>query len=440
MPFSQTFTNRRKTYVIPIVLVITFLSFLFGLIIGLQKGMQTASKNPIQTGATGTEALYQGNVRGIGGKPPSGVAEDVDFTIFWDVWHDLKTGFYDQPVPEKKLFYGALKGMAEALADPYTTYFEPVTAEEFMTSLKGEFSGIGAEIGSKDGELQIIAPLPDSPANRAGVRARDLIIKIDGIDSLSMPIDEAVQRIRGPKGTTVSLLLGRRLHSEDAEDVSVTTTEVVIVRDTIVVKSVLLEEKEDGIYRLNIHNFNSNSMSEFAAAIDTIRSGNPKGIIVDVRNNPGGYLDRAVQMTGEWLDQDIVVQSRERGVITEQYRGAGNGKLRGIPTVVLVNEGSASASEILAGALQDYGIAIIVGKQTFGKGSVQDFKEYEDGSALKYTVAEWLTPNGRSINKEGIMPDVEVDYTEQDFNAERDPQLEKAINLLKDWTPPKRGE
>ena len=392
--------------------------------------------NPFASGSPAGEspnasASTSGKVLGLGGKAQNGLAQDVDFSLFWNVWLDLKNQFYEQPVEDKALFYGALRGMAEALGDPYTSFFEPRDAEEFANSLKGEFSGIGAEIGMKNGQLQIISPLPDSPAEKAGIKPRDLIVKINDEDSLNMPVDEAVSKIRGPKGTEVKLQLARlkpRQDSKAAPDYE--TIDLTITRDTIVVTSVRVKPESDGLYVIEIRNFNADVEESFREAVDQVIDKKAKGIVIDVRNDPGGYLDKAIAVAGEWIKDDIVVEQRERGEITERYRGNGRGLLKNMPTVVLVNEGSASASEILAGALQDYGIAKIVGKKTFGKGSVQDYKEYSDGSAVKITIAEWLTPKGRSINKEGIVPDVEVELTPEDANAERDPQLDKALELL----------
>lgn len=432
MPFSHQFIPKKggsASYGFAILLA--FVTFVAGLAIGLGQGLRAAQQpgSQVLTGDASGTALT-GAVTGIGSRPPSGLARDVDFQEFWDVWRDLKSDFVHQPVSDMTLFYGAMKGMAESLDDPYTAYFEPTDAEEFMNSLKGEFSGIGAEIGVKSNQLQIISPLPDSPAEKAGVRARDLILKIDGEDSIDMPVNEAVMKIRGPKGTDVTLTLGRLGKDENGQD-TLDTLDVTIHRDTIQVKSVKLEKRDNGIYVMAIRAFNDDVADEFAKAVDQVIAGGAKGLVIDVRNNPGGYLDKAVTVTGEWVKDEIVVQQREQGRIKEQYRGSGRGLLRDIPTVVLVNEGSASAAEILAGALQDYKLASVVGKQTFGKGSVQDLRNYDDGGALKVTIAEWLTPNGRSIDKEGIMPDIDVDLTPEDFNADKDPQLEKALELLK---------
>ncbi len=431
--------SKKVSHPIIVTAAVAILTFIAGLALGYERGAAArgfAWGNPFASGSPAGEspnasASTSGKVLGLGGKAQNGLAQDVDFSLFWNVWLDLKNQFYEQPVEDKALFYGALRGMAEALGDPYTSFFEPRDAEEFANSLKGEFSGIGAEIGMKNGQLQIISPLPDSPAEKAGIKPRDLIVKINDEDSLNMPVDEAVSKIRGPKGTEVKLQLARlkpRQDSKAAPDYE--TIDLTITRDTIVVKSVRVKPESDGLYVIEIRNFNADVEESFREAVDQVIDKKAKGIVIDVRNDPGGYLDKAIAVAGEWIKDDIVVEQRERGEITERYRGNGRGLLKNMPTVVLVNEGSASASEILAGALQDYGIAKIVGKKTFGKGSVQDYKEYSDGSAVKITIAEWLTPKGRSINKEGIVPDVEVELTPEDANAERDPQLDKALELL----------
>ncbi|HWQ99412.1 MAG TPA: S41 family peptidase [Candidatus Methylomirabilis sp.] len=435
MPFLSAQT-KRNTPPHLVASVIAVAAFLGGLALGYDQGLASRGlswgvrNGNVASGATSTRPNVI--VTGIGGKTPSGVTKKVDFSLFWDMWNDLKDQYYEQPVDDQILFYGAMRGMAAALGDPYTVYFEPKDAEEFTQALKGEFSGIGAEIGSKNGQLQIITPLADSPAERAGIKPRDFILKIDDEDSISMPVDLAVTKIRGPKGTDVKLELGRAKPQKDSKaKPEYETIELTITRDTIVVKSVRVKPQKDGFFLIEIHNFNADVEESFRAAVDDVIEKGAKGIVIDVRNDPGGYLDKAIAVAGEWVNDDIVVEQRERGEITEQYKGVGRGLLKRMPTVVLVNEGSASAAEILAGALQDYGIAAIVGKKTFGKGSVQDYREYPDGSAVKITIAEWLTPKGRNINKEGIIPDVEAELTPEDIDAERDPQLDKALELLR---------
>lgn len=372
-------------------------------------------------------------VLGVGGDVPADLSVPADFNQFWDLWRQLKSQYYLQPVDERKMLYGAMSGMAASLGDPYTMYFEPKSATEFSQSLAGKFEGIGAEIGMKDDQLQVIAPLLDTPADRAGLRAGDAILKINGQDTADMAVDKAVTLIRGKRGTAVSLLIARIVSQKDANGKvkkSVTTMEVTIIRDVIMIKSVQVKYLRDNVAQIVITSFNQDTDTAFHDAVTAALKKDVKGIVLDVRNDPGGYLDRAISVASEWLGDQVIVKERRQGKITEEYHGTDGARLKGIPTIVLVNQGSASASEIVAGALQDYGVAKLVGMKTFGKGSVQDYTEFSDHSAVKITIAEWLTPKDRSIHKIGITPDVTIDFTQDDFHANTDPQLDKALELL----------
>lgn len=409
-------------------LILVFVCILFAFLGGLLVG---------RVGVT--EALSPGTITkkvlGIGSKAPADVLEeDIEFKQFWELWKILKLKYYED-ASEEKMFYGAMKGLAESLDDPYTSFFEPELAKEFTDSLKGEFEGIGAEIGVRKGQLQIIAPLPDTPAEKAGLIAGDYILQINGTSTEGMMTEEAVMLIRGEKGTSVTLQIGRLVKAEAGEDGVIVGNQpdikdVTIVRDTIVVKSVRLTWPEENIAMIQVSNFNQDTDTEFKNAVTEILSKNIKGVILDLRNNPGGYLDRSTAIAGEWTGKQVVVTERRKGKIVDEFRGTANGRLNGVNTVVLINQGSASASEIVAGALQDYELAKIVGMPSYGKGSVQDYTEFDDGSAIKVTIAEWLTPNGRSINKSGIKPDFEVDRTIEDYNENLDPQLDKAIEFI----------
>ena len=381
-------------------------------------------------------------ITGIGSLPPDQVTQkEVSFTQFWEMWKLLKLKYYKDSTDEQ-MFYGAMQGLANSLGDPYTSFFEPKTAKEFSDSLKGEFEGIGAEIGIRDKQLQIIAPLPDTPAEQAGLMAGDYILAVNGTSTENMTTDQAVTLIRGKKGTTVTLKIGRLPKaantSEDDGTEKVSTVgdpevfDVDIVRDRIFIKSVEVKWQQDNIAVVKISSFNQDTAKEFSTIIDDTLSKNPKGLILDLRNNPGGFLDRSIDIAGEWVGNQTVVMERRKGKIIDEFHGTGNARLASLPTVVLVNEGSASASEIVAGALQDYGLAYIIGNQTFGKGSVQDYTEFDDGSAVKITIAEWLTPLQRSINSTGITPDFVIDRTLEDYNENRDPQLDKAIEYIQD--------
>ncbi|MFZ6015178.1 MAG: S41 family peptidase [Patescibacteria group bacterium] len=402
-----------------------FVSFLLGIFIG--RGNVSEADSVL---------LGDRKVVGIGALPsPDLISEDIKFEQFWELWQMLELKYYDQ-ISEEKMFYGAMQGLADSLGDPYTAFFEPATAKEFTDSLKGEFEGIGAEIGIRDEQLQIIAPLPDTPADRAGLRAGDYIIKINGTSTEDMTVEQAVLLIRGEKGTEVVLNIGRLTKTED-ENATGTTDglkpevfDVAIIRDTIIIKSVEVKWPEKDIAQVKISNFNEDTADEFTDAMNQVVNKQPRAIILDLRNNPGGFLDRSTAIAGEWVGNRVVVVERRKGKIIDEFHGTGKGALASYPTVVLVNQGSASASEIVAGALQDYDLATVIGMQTFGKGSVQDFSEFKDGSAIKITVAEWLTPNGRSINNTGIEPDITVDMTLEDYNENRDPQLQKAVEYI----------
>lgn len=397
-----------KHLVVIVGLLLTASSFSTGFLFGRQQGIRSL----VPPG--------EGQVVGVGEVPPR-LAEDVRFDLFWDVWNLIKDEYVDQPVSEKELFYGAMKGMVWALGDQHSTFFDPETAQEFAEELSGMFDGIGAEIESKDGGIVVVAPLPDSPAEKAGIRNGDKILAIDGLDTTGMATDEAVKHIRGEKGTIVTLTVTRDGLGE--------ATDIAITRDTIVVESVKYTLRDDGLAVVTISFFNGDTSSLFAESAQKALSQGAKGIILDLRNDPGGYLTAAIDVASAWVGKQTVVSEKalEQSIASLGTRSA---TLDDIPTVVLVNGGSASASEIVAGALQDYGLATIVGEQTFGKGSVQDYRDLPDGSAVKLTIARWYTPNDRSIDKQGITPDVVVERTEEDYNADRDPQMDKAVELL----------
>ncbi len=363
----------------------------------------------------------EGHVLNQGASSSEHVSEDVDFAMYWDVWNLLKETYLEQPISEKDLFYGSLAGMLASIDDPYTVFFDPDLNDQFMNELDGTFEGIGAEIGIKADRLTIIAPLPGTPASEAGLQAGDKVYMIDSEDTTGISVDYAVSKIRGEKGSEVVLTIYRNGFDE--------LQEITIVRDTIEVDSVRWEISSDKIAYIEMSFFNRDTGSLFEDAVQAILTNDVEGIIVDLRNNPGGYLDQAVEVAGHWVEKNTVVIQRTRGQ-EQKFPTTSIARLKEIPTVVLVNAGSASASEILAGALQDYDLATVVGMQTFGKGSVQDYSSLPDGSAVKITTAEWLTPERRTINNEGITPDIEVEMTTEDFNADVDPQMNKAEELL----------
>lgn len=356
-------------------------------------------------------------------------SDKVSFEQFWTVWNMVKSNYVEQPVDETKLFYGAIKGMVSGLDDPYSVYLPPQKAEEFAADLAGEFSGIGAEIGMKDEQLIVIAPLPSSPAEKAGLKPKDRIFKIDDKETQGLTVEEAVSKIRGPEGTTVKLTI-----ASDGED---KIREVTLTRQKINVPTVIFEKKTNDIAYIRISHFNDETVTEFDDAVHKTLEMKPKGIILDMRSNPGGYLDASVDVASEWVKEGVVVKERFYDGKVRDYETTGKHRLADIPTIVLVDAGTASGAEIVAGALQDYGFATLVGEKTFGKGSVQNLEVLGDGSALKLTVAKWFTPKDRQISGQGIPVDVEMKemFVKNEKQKADEPQftdkgVEKAIELL----------
>lgn len=404
--------SRQYAFGVIMALAVTA-SFVGGVFIG------DLRRPPAEVRAPGTGQVYNKDAK------PAEALQDVDFQAFWDIWKTVKERYVETPPSDAKMFYGAVAGMVGSLGDPYSVFFDPEYAQKFTKELEGEFEGIGAEIGIKQNVLTVIAPLPGTPADKAGIQAGDRILAIDGVDTTGMIVDDAVSRIRGDKDTKVKLLIMREGFKEPKD--------FEITRGKITVESVKWKVSNVGgkkIGEITITHFNEKTEAKFNEAVRAILLEEPAGIILDLRNNPGGFLDTAVSVSGEWISHDVVVIEKFSDGTKKNYASDGSARLSDIPTVVLVNGGSASASEIVAGALQDHAKATLVGEKTYGKGSVQDYTEFPDRSALKLTVALWLTPSGRSINKEGIAPDMEVKMTPADFEADKDPQRDMAIDIL----------
>jgi carboxyl-terminal processing protease len=350
----------------------------------------------------------------------------IDFSLFWRTWDLLKEKYVDSnQLDSKKLFYGAIKGMLSAAGDPYTTFFDPEENQKFNEDITGSFEGLGVEIGMKNNILTIIAPLEGTPAEKAGLRAGDKIIKIGDKLTSDIAIDEAINLMRGPKGTEVKLTILRDGQEE--------TQDITVKRDVINVKSVKYEIKDGNIAYIKISTFGDNTLKEFNASMNNVIAQKPKGLILDLRNDPGGYLETAVDIASRMLPKGKTVvieesQDKKQKILFSK----GGDMLSEIKTVVLINEGSASASEILAGALKENRDNVtLVGKKSFGKGSVQELISLPGNTAAKITVAKWLTPKGNQINEKGISPDVEIDLSLDDFKNDRDPQMDRALELLK---------
>ncbi|MCL5666972.1 MAG: S41 family peptidase [Patescibacteria group bacterium] len=351
----------------------------------------------------------------------------VDYQLLWDAIDTINQKYIDKPVDQQKILYGAVKGAIDAVGDPYTVFFQPSELESFKTDLKGSFDGIGAEVGMSGGNVVVVAPLDDSPAARAGLLAKDAIVQVNGESTAGWSVEQAVNKIRGPKGTEVTLTIYREGKTKPFD--------VKIVRDEIVVKSVKWEYKNVSVNGQNkkiavvtLSQFGDDTKSLFSSAVNDILRQNVNGIVLDLRNDPGGYLQTAVDIASNWIPEGQVVVTEDRSEgMPQKYNAEGNNRLNGIKTVVLINGGSASAAEILAGALHDYNIGELVGEKSFGKGSVQELVDLASGAAVKVTVAKWITPDGKNLNKDGLNPDVEVKMTEDDINNNRDPQMDKAL-------------
>ena len=350
--------------------------------------------------------------------------QEVDFSQFWEVWGELEEKFVDRAtIDRKQLVYGAIGGLVKALGDPYTVFLPPRETKLFREDVRGSFGGIGAEIGIRKEVLTIIAPLKGSPAERAGLKAADKILKINATTTADLSLEEAVSYIRGPIGTQVTLTISR----EDED-----TREVAITRETIVVPIIETSRKGDGIFSIHLLSFNGSSPLEFRRAIREFLIAGDKKLILDLRSNPGGFLDAAVDIASWFVPAGEVVAREKTADGSEVlYRSSGHRLLEDTPVVVLVDQGSASASEIVAGALRDARGAKLVGDKTFGKGSVQEVDDLSGGASLKITIAKWLTPKGTSINDKGLEPDIKVEVKKKDTEAGKDPVLEKGIEILK---------
>lgn len=352
--------------------------------------------------------------------------EYIDFSLFWQAWKTIEEKFIGQ-IDHQEMVYGAIKGMVESLGDPYTVFFDPEEAKIFEEDVTGSFEGIGVEIGIRDDQLTIIAPLEGTPGQKAGLKSGDKIMEIDGNSTADLTTDQAVKLIRGSKGTEVALIIYREEWQE--------TKEIRIIRDTIKIPSLKWELKDNDIAYLRIYQFSLKTDDDFRETAWQILNSPAEKIILDLRDNPGGYLEVAVDIAGWFLERGQVVVIEDFGEDEQEedkvHKSTGPEKFLDYPIVILINQGSASGSEILAGALRDNRGIKLIGEKSFGKGTVQELTELGEAS-LKITIAKWLTPNGEVITDKGLEPDIKVELTEEDYQQEKDPQLDKAIEILKE--------
>ena len=345
------------------------------------------------------------------------------FAPFWEAWNIVHDQYVEQPIDDQLLMQGAIRGMMDALGDQQTFYMEPQVYENETSSLQGQYEGIGAYVDTDGDYLTIVSPIEGSPADQAGLMPGDKVIAIDGEDMTGVAPEEARLKVLGPEGTEVTLTVTRDGEPEPLE--------FAITRAQIEIRSAEGKMLEDNIGYIDINTFGEQTTRELRAALDDILSQNPRGIIIDLRNNPGGYLSTAVEVSSEFIDEGVILYEEYGDGRRDTHRALGNGQATDIPLVVLINEGSASASEILAGALQDYERATLVGVKSFGKGSVQNWVPLSnDQGAARVTIARWLTPDERLIDHIGLMPDVVVEMTAEDFESELDPQLDAAMETM----------
>lgn len=352
---------------------------------------------------------------------------NLDFKLFWDTWNLVSTSYIDKKaIDPQKMFYGAISGMVAAVGDPYTVFLPPEEQKSSQEDLGGSFEGVGMELGfSKEKRLIVIAPLEGTPAKIAGIKPGDLIIKIDQKETNDLSLPDAVKLIRGEKGTKVALTIFREGEKESRV--------FDLIRNTIIVKSVQLDSKNTAsgkkIAVVKLSRFGERTESEWLEVVKQINASNFGGIVLDVRNNPGGFLDAAVFIASEFLSSgDVVLQQNSQGDIAH-FKVNRKGNLLDIPAVVLINKGSASASEIVAGALQDRNRAKLVGEKSFGKGTIQESQQLPNNTGIHITVAKWLSPNSRWVNDtQGFEPDVKIEMDKDDQS--KDPQLDKTLELL----------
>ncbi len=350
--------------------------------------------------------------------------ENVDMQLFWDVWSLLASRYVDpQALNYKEMIYGAIRGMVFSLEDPYTSFLTPKEHKEFQDSMEGHLEGIGAELTLRNELITVVSPLKNSPASHAGIQPEDIILKIDGIDAYDYTFEQAVMKIRGARGTKVILTIARKGHKD--------TLDITITRETINIDSV--EWKMNGDFAIiEINQFGDKTKAEFTKAISGLLSKRAKGIVLDLRYNGGGYLDGAVDIASEFINKGKVVSVKKRNPNNDEViYVSGKARVANIPLAVLINKGSASASEIVAGAIQDYNRGKIIGETSFGKGTVQEVENLIDGSSLRVTIAKWYTPNNNNISEVGITPDIEIERTIENIEADEDPQLDAALNYLK---------
>lgn len=411
-----------------IVLLLVVGSFSAGLLVGGEisdgETPQASASSAVSTASTvlqeSVEDLLQTSPPQATSTPPE--LEDL-FAPFWQSWDLVHNLYIDQPVNEALMMQGAIKGMMDSLGDQHSSYMDPDQYRQANVPLEGSYEGIGAWVDATREYLTIMSPMPGSPAEEAGLLPGDQVIAIDGEDMTGIDGNLVIRKVLGPAGTSVTLTIFREGESEPFD--------VTLKREKIIVPALEYEMLDGDIAYIKLFNFSEKATEDFVAALEELLAQEPVGLILDLRNNPGGERDSAVEITSQFVDEGVIMYQEYGDGSRDTFEAVKGGLAPDIPLVVLVNEGSASGSEIVAGAIQDHERGVLVGMVSFGKGSVQNWIPLADEQGLvRVTIARWLTPNERTIHELGVVPDFEIDYTQEDFENEIDPQLEKAIDLL----------
>lgn len=355
------------------------------------------------------------------------ISSQTDFEPFWKAWNILnEKSIFIKKISDQDKVWGSISGLASSINDPYTAFFPPDEAKSFSESVSGEFSGLGMEVGIKDKVLTVIAPLKDTPAYKGGMKSGDKILKIDSISTNDLSIDKAVRLMRGDKGTKVVLTIFRE--GEKA------TREITLVRDTIAIPTIDTKKRDDGVFVISLYNFSATSSELFRKALQEFANSGTNKLILDLRGNPGGYLESSIDMASWFLQKGKTIVIEDDGSKNPTlYKSIGYNVFENsnLKMVILIDGGSASASEILAGALSEHGVAKLVGAQSFGKGSVQELVQVTPETYLKVTVAKWLTPKGISISEHGLTPDYIVKLPKDYDKTKKDTQMDKAVEIVK---------
>jgi carboxyl-terminal processing protease len=411
-----------------IVLVLVVSSFSIGLLVGGEfTSTETAETSTSSAASTAPNVLEEAIEDLLQTSPPQATSTPAEledlFSPFWQSWDLVHELYIDQPVNDELMMQGAIKGMMESLGDQHSSYMDPDQYRQANMPLEGSYEGIGAWVDATKEYLTIVSPMPGSPAEKAGLLPGDMVIAIDGEDMTGIDGNLAIRKVLGPAGTKVTLTIYREGEGEPFD--------VTLERAKIIVPTLESEMLDGDIAYIKLFNFSEKATQDFAAALEDLLAQDPAGLILDLRNNPGGARDSAVEITSQFIDEGAIMYQVYGDGSRDTFEAVDGGLATDIPLVVLINEGSASGSEIVAGAIQDYERAPLVGKTSFGKGSVQNWIPLKDEQGLvRVTIARWLTPNGRTIHELGVEPDFEIEYTDEDFQNDIDPQLDKAIDLL----------